>query len=101
VTTFECSKGHTFDADKLPKKCPFCPGGEPCPGIVNEVLTGLAARIEVCEGSGLPAEHDGRKGTTKAKCPVCGKRIAATKAGKFRTHGTLKQPNQNTKGRHR
>ncbi len=87
MTDYQCSKEHTFSAPTQPKKCPHCIEGAPCSGKVSVVVTGAAAQYEVCDGSNQRVEHDGRKGTDKGKCPVCGKRVKVKKNGTLYVHG--------------
>lgn len=48
-----------------------------------------ARRLSCCRGSHAPAgASNGAHWTNFARCPVCGKRIAITKTGHLRTHGT-------------
>lgn len=91
---YQCSEDHEFSAPsnvKL-KKCPYCIDGKPCSGKVERALVGAAARYDVCEGSNQRFDHDGRRGTDKVKCGVCGKRVAVKKDGKLRNHGNGKPP---------
>lgn len=61
-----CTLGHTFVAPKLPKACPYCPQGQPCPGKPEVPARSLRAVAEhpvleaVRRGDALEVIHTGR-----------------------------------------
>jgi hypothetical protein len=54
------------------------------------IVNGRGA-LDSCEGSGreVPGEEDRQDHRVhRSRCPVCGKSIATTRAGRLRPHGT-------------
>jgi hypothetical protein len=66
--------------------------------IGDQEVTAMASTVngrgalDSCEGSGreVPGEEDppGDHQVHRSRCPVCGKSIAVTRAGRLRPHGT-------------